>query len=307
MGSRAHEDRAGRGGRAQPRAVRLPLTAGSDIPLREVSGLAVGPDGGGWLLAAVGDRGPDVSYARMTGTTADTLGPWTCLDLSTLPAPAWLPPVSQAEAVAFDGRGSALVLIEDPALLVVLDRPTRALLHGYRLDARTLPTLDWSDPSSRGEGLLLLQEGHVLVVKEKGPAGLIEFGPPGTNALGVTRETLLASDQDWLRTSDDLLEALAWWPSDGRMADWSDAATAADGSVFVLSDQDRAIGRLELPLRPGDTACITQTWLLPDGVDKAEGLAFLPDGSTVVAVDRRKAGRNLFHLPPPAQWTLPGS
>jgi hypothetical protein len=38
---------------------------------------------------------------------------------------------------------------------------------------------EWSDPKgSRGEGMVLLPGGHLLVAKEKQPAAFIEFGPP---------------------------------------------------------------------------------------------------------------------------------
>jgi hypothetical protein len=43
----------------------------------------------------------------------------------------------------------------------------------------------WSDPKgSRGEGMVLLPGGHLLVAKEKKPAALIEFGPPHRDRWG---------------------------------------------------------------------------------------------------------------------------
>src|SRR4029079_4251463 len=47
-------------------------------------------------------------------------------------------------------------------------------------------------PNSRGEGLLLLRRGHVLIAKERDTACLIEFGPPGDRPIGVTADTVLA-------------------------------------------------------------------------------------------------------------------
>jgi hypothetical protein len=52
---------------------------------------------------------------------------------------------------------------------------------------------EWADDdNARGEGLLLMDRGHLLVAKQKDPVCLIEFGPAGDAPLGVSPETLLA-------------------------------------------------------------------------------------------------------------------
>jgi hypothetical protein len=43
-------------------------------------------------------------------------------------------------------------------------------------------------------------------------------------------------------------------------------------------------------------------WALPREVEKAEGLAFLADGTALVAVDRHAVSRNLVTLPPVSDW-----
>ena len=57
----------------------------------------------------------------------------------------------------------------------------------------------WSDPKgSRGEGMVLLPGGHLLVAKEKKPATLIELGPPQSRSRGLVRGGALADGERWL-------------------------------------------------------------------------------------------------------------
>ena len=287
-------------------APALEIRGRDEIPLREVSGLAFARWRGDPVLAAVGDRGPDVAYARLP-SSGPAKADWLVLDLSTLEAPGALPRVEQAEAIALDGVRLGVVLIEDPAMLMVVDLAERRIEHGYALDVVGMAGVDraWAeDGSSRGEGLVLMRGGHVLVVKEKRPGGLLEFGPDGSPPQGVSPASLLPPGEPWEAPDADRLVALAWWPGDPAFEDLSDAAIGPEGSLFVLSDQSCAIGRVALPLAADTQAVATldRIWRLPDVIDKAEGLAFLPDGSAVVAVDHPKVGRNLARLPPVAQW-----
>jgi hypothetical protein len=285
----------------------VPVSAWGEIPLREVSGLSCGPGLRGPLLVAVGDHGPDVAFTPILRDPAhgSQIGAWERIDLSDLPAPLGVPPVDQAEAVALDGAGTAVVLIEDPALLLVLDVREPRLTGAYRLDVATIPGLQeaWTkEPGSRGEGVVLMRDGHVLVVREKRPAGLLEFGPAGDRPLGVSPQSLLAGGA-WAPPKGPELTALAWWPGDGMLEDYSDAAVAPDGALYLLSDQSAAIGRVLLPLLPGAAAVpIARAWPLDEGIDKAEGLCFLPDGTALVAVDRAGHGRNVAFLPGPHAW-----
>jgi len=283
----------------------LEAIAFEQIPLREVSGLAIAPLPRGLCLVAVGDHGPGVALAPLD---SGRMSGWDVLDLAKLAKPAGAPEFDQAEAIAADGHQQALVLIEDPPLLLVLDTLNRRLTHAYVLVSGEHPGLDASwrdDSSSRGEGLVLLRRGHVLVLKEKRPAGLLEFGPPGDEPLGISADTLHHSGEPWQAPDLAQLVGLAWWPVDDTLADLSDAAIGPDGSLYLLSDQSNSIGQLALPLAVDGTPQYVQVWELDDAIEKAEGLTFLPDGSGLVAVDRSDRGRNLATLPPLAEWPRP--
>jgi hypothetical protein len=281
----------------------LAVTAVVEIPLREVSGLAVAVLRGGLVLAAVGDHGPNVALAPVHPD--GELGAWEVIDLSALDSPPGAPAVEQAEAVATDGAQHAMVLIEDPALLLVLDTAKRRLTHAYQLDAGQHEGLGqaWrEDPSSRGEGMLLLREGHVLVVKEKKPAGLLEFGPKGDAPVGLSSGSLHPRGQEWVPPAGDRLHGLAWWPIAHTLKDISDADIGPDGGLYLLSDQSNAIAEVRLPLAPGAAVEFVEVWALPDSIEKAEGLTFLADGAALVAVDHKHVSRNLAILPPIATW-----
>lgn len=163
------------------------------------------------------------------------------MDLSTLAGPAALPRVRQAEAIALDGVRLAVVLIEDPDPLIVVDMPERRIEGVDDAWAR--------DGSSRGEGIVLMRDGHVLVVKEK---------PPG---------------EEWAAPDTERLATLVWWPGDDAFDDFSDAAVDSDGLLYLLSDRSSAIGRVSRPLEAGCglPANLDRVWHLPGVVDKAEG------------------------------------
>ena len=287
----------------------LAITTFGEIPLLEVSGLALAQWEAGTFLVAVGDRGPDVAFVVLPPVPSEVgnLDTWRVIDLSTVDAPDGTPDIEQAEAIAVDGVRSAAVLIEDPPLLLVLDVPDRRVTRTFSLDGGDLAGLGstWADDaSSRGEGMVLLRDGHVLVVKEKRPAGFIEFGPEGASARGVSTSTLHPATEEWVAPPGTTLVALAWWPAEEQLDDLSDAAVGPDGCVYLLSDKTNAIGRLVLPLVPASDAPATldRVWALPEDVVKAEGLAFLPGGGAVVAVDQPRLGSNLAVLPPTIEW-----
>ncbi len=268
-----------------------------EIPLREVSGLAVGEWDGTTRVVAVGDRSPALAVARLD---AESLPDgWQPIDLGDLVG-APHHGLLQCEAVAVDATGVAVALMEDPARVALVDLAGLRWLGGAALEATAVPGLGrtWADdPTSRGEGVVLLDDGRLLVAKEKKPAGLLEFAVPGSAAHGLSAVTRLAR-APWGTSVPDVLAAVAWWPLDGPLEDISDVAVGADGRVYLLSDQSRAIGRLAHDLDPSSPgAAIDALWRLPKKVRKAEGLAFLPDGRALVAVDRPDAGRNLAVLP----------
>jgi hypothetical protein len=162
----------------------------------------------------------------------------------------------------------------------------------------------WSDPEgSRGEGMVLLLDGHLLVAKEKKPAALIEFGPPGSQSQGLVRGGALADGERWpIKKGHHRFVALAIWLPEKKLAktcaDFSDLAIGPDGCLYLLSDKSFTIARLDDLPEGGGAATLVDAWRLGDLDGKPEGLAFTAQGQVVVGLDTRKARRNLVLLEP---------
>lgn len=273
------------------KAPKLEVRDTADVPLREVSGLAVHA---GQLLA-VGDHDPVVFSAALDAWPLR----WHGTDLAGLDLPEG---GTQFEAVQSAGPDSVLVLQEQPARLLHLDLGTPALLATVLLevpDGHRLREAWLGDRSSRGESLVLTDRGHVLVVKEKDPTAILEFGPAGDEPVGWRRGGQVTPPEP----RDGTWVVLAtWWPADDlgkHLPDVSDATVGPDGRLYLLSDQGSAIAQLPDVLDPGGGEVgAVAVWRIAGAPENAEGLVILTDGTPVVALDTKSAKRNLLRLDP---------
>lgn len=273
------------------KAPKLDVREVGDVPLREVSGLALR---GGELLA-VGDHDPVLFTAPLEPWPLR----WRGIDLADLDLPEG---GIQFEAIEPTGTQAVLVLQEQPARVLHIDAAVPALLGTLTLDVpegHRLRQAWLGDRSSRGESLLLVDQGHLLVVKEKDPAAILEFGPAGDAAVGWRRGGPTVAPGP----GDATLTVLAtWWLGDElstRLPDISDATVGPDGRLYLLSDQGSAIARLPDSLDPqGGTVDAVATWRIAGHPENAEGLVILADGTPVVALDTKSPRRNLLRLDP---------
>ena len=180
---------------------RLKIHQVATLDLPETSALTMRsqPEGPPRLLA-VGDEDfavvsteIDDHRGTLVGTRRDDLRPVlrnTPIDLRS---------GSGFEGVASDRDGTIVLLQEEQARLLVFAPDLTRLLHTLVLavpaDDPVLNPAWHREPNSRGEGLLLLQRGHILIAKERNPPCLIEFGPPGDPPTGITADTVLAPNQ----------------------------------------------------------------------------------------------------------------
>ena len=130
---------------------------------------------------------------------------------------------SQWEAVAVDGKESVCMLSETHAEITCHGHRLRHAKGVFTLDVSGIPALDsaWkAQPNSRGEGMLLMKKGHVLVLKEKKPSLLIEFGPEGDQPVGYGPDTFLGprvrNSPVWVGASVRLFTGQARWPPLGN-------------------------------------------------------------------------------------------
>jgi hypothetical protein len=160
---------------------------------------------------------------------------------------------SQIEAVCADGLGRVLLLQETPPRVELIDPKSLKVVASIDLavEDRGEIARAWSHPKgSRGEGMVLLRDGHLLVAKEKKPAAFIEFGPPHSRSRGLGRGGALPAGKRWpIKKGHHRFVALAIWLPDKRLAktcaDFSDLEIGPDGYLYLLSDKSSAIARLD--------------------------------------------------------------
>jgi hypothetical protein len=277
-----------------------------DVPLREVSGVCMrrGRDRRISLLA-IGDRVAKLAWIALPRGDADSLD-WHIVDIARLPGSRLPERDPQIEAVCADGAGRVLLLQETPPRAELIDVVRSRVVASIDLAVEGASELarSWSDPKgSRGEGVVLLPGGHLLVAKEKRPAALIEFGPRGSRSRGLARGTALAGGAPWTvaRGRSEFVVRAIWFPNEAlatACADFSDLEIGPDGRLYLLSDKSATIVRIEdLPAGGGIAAC-SAVWPLGDLGGKPEGLAFTRNGRAVVALDKRKRRHNLVLLEP---------
>ncbi len=211
---------------------------------------------------------------------------------------------SQWEAAATDGEGTLFLLKESLSVINVFSADLSKAIHRIDLDVPKSHPLydDWqADSNSRGEGLLLLKNGHFLVAKEKNPAALVEFGPAGDAALGLEAASRLGGTEAFqfpTKTRATYVPLKVWLltkESEEAMPDISEITLTADGTLYLLSDKTQSIARLEADLKANeDKARVEEVWKLPKDVVQPEGLVLLDDFSPLVGIDAKEQKVNLF-------------
>jgi hypothetical protein len=241
---------------------RLRVCRVVDVPLREVSGICLRRSSNGRLfLIAVGDRTAKIAWFSQPRSDAGRID-WHTRSIAKLSGSMLPKHDSQIEAVGADGLGRVLLLQETPPRVELIDPEALKVLASIDLavEGRGEIARVWSDPKgSRGEGMVLLPGGHLLVAKEKKPAAFIEFGPPHSRSRGLVRGGALADGKRWqIKKEGHRFVALASWFPDKTLvktcADFSDLEIGPDGYLYLLSDKSAQLrgsmisGRVAAPL-----------------------------------------------------------
>lgn len=278
-----------------------------DLDLHEVSGICERPEGAGRArqLLAVGDQ---THHILVGDLPAGGPGGFQRRDLAPLLADAGLrtPGESQWEGIDTDASGRVFVLREVPGTVLVLDEALERLLHVFPLTVEDDPgeVEAWeADENALGEGLLLLRNGNLFVVKEDKPRQLLEFGPPGARPGGL-RDDLPIAHASRFPTPPErrvTFRLLTAWDLGGeameRVGDLSDVTVGPDGRIYLLSDESRCIARLQPTLAPDDRLVeVDRIWPLPDRLHQPEGLVITRDWEVLVAIDHDEPRGNLFLL-----------
>jgi SdiA-regulated len=288
-------------------AAELDVVQVWDLDLREVSGICERPAGHRRprQLLAVGDQSHHILVGEL-GVGGP--GRFERRDLQPLMAGAGLrtPESSQWEGIDTDATGRVFVLREVPGTVLVFDQTLETLLHVFPLTVEDDPAeLEaWeADHNALGEGVLLLRNGHLFVVKEDKPRQLLEFGLPGARAEGLREDLPIAHASEFPTPPESRVtfRLLTAWDLGGeaaeRIGDLSDVTVGPDGRIYLLSDQSRCIARLQATLDPEDGLIeVDRIWGLPDRLHQPEGLVITGNWEVLVAVDHDEPRENLFLL-----------
>jgi uncharacterized protein YjiK len=270
---------------------RIGTVASVHLPITEVSGLGHRIVGNKTTYLAVGDA--STTLVTFTIGSSGRISNVDTHDLSALFGSS----ASQWEGVAGDGEGRVFLLTESESTITVLDKDLRRILHKIKLSIpRNHPlAADWADDeNSRGEGMVLLANGHIIVAKEKNPPALVEFAPRNAAPEGYRADLALGTRAFPLPqgATTEFVATKHWVLKDrdaGWLSDISDLAIDQENRLLLLSDQGRAIARIERTLDPIEAKIdVKAIFSLPSGVDKPEGLAF-GGSEPFVATDSKHA------------------
>ena len=215
---------------------------------------------------------------------------------------------SEFEGVAGDASGRLFVLREGPSLILVLDAEGAV---AQTLDVRVLDDLpelaaEWHDPERlnfRGEGILLLRNGHVLVAKQRRSTWLIELGPPDEPAQGFTTASAIRPGERFAlhATTTEMRALTAWLVDDPEIESLNDLAADEQGRLYAISAKSRRLARLDHDLDPSGGTARLAAYDLPKDLfeskdDKAEGLVHSGRLGWLVGLDLDRDGDNVALL-----------
>lgn len=290
----------------------LSLLRTEDIPLREVSGVCLRREAGGDMaLVAFGDRTSIAAWVELPDDDAGAYI-WQTVDMANVTGSLIPRDDPQVEAVCADGAGRILILQENPPRVELLDWAARTVATRIALEIPDSHPLhdSWVDPeSSQGEGAAFMQNGHLLIAKEKDPAAFVEFGPEGDEPSGFGAGSALKGGARWpTEEGDHVFVPLAVWHPSVKLAgaceDFSDLEVGPDRRLYLLSDMSQSIARIGELVVGDAVARADEVWKLPLLDGKPEGLALTRNGRAIVGLDTKKAKENLVLLEPPiAQGT----
>ena len=270
--------------------------------MREVSGLALAQDEGGVDIYAVGDASYDLGRLQAEGPPRSvSIQVRDVADLASAEPNA----ASQWEAVATAGPLGVCALAETSGRVACLSNDLTQVVADFRLDVASIPSLDrqWTEePNSRGEGMVLLRWGHILLLKEKKPPLLVEFGPEGDLPEGWNVDAPLCAGETFAVPASGALVALKVWTFADSLAalakDGSELTVGPDGHLYLLSQESAVLVRLEGTLRPNEGKVhAAAAWRLPQELARAEGLVIDGRMHPWVAVDVHATdGPNIYRL-----------
>ena len=228
------------------------------------------------------------------------------IDLKTVD-PKFAKGKSEWESVYADSSGRVFILRENPAHVLILSPDLKKIESEFdlKVSPEFAKEISWqAEANSQGEGILPLKNGHILVIKEKRPLRILEFGPAGAKAQGYKAEFSIEHEGAFPLPKDAAqFELLAHWKfaleAEETLGDSSGINVDRKGNLYLLSDESGRISEIGSKLEVGAPLAFKKHWILPKGIVQPEGMVIDRDNRPIVAIDNKKAkDPNLFVLSP---------
>jgi uncharacterized protein YjiK len=296
-----------------PRISSLQVLESHTVPSVEISGMAwrTDPTTKKRELVLVGDRDSKILVIDWENRKTGLLPRETVLK----PLPSASPSAedssaqSQWESVFSDDSGRLFIIQEDPAQILVVAPDLGRIESRIRLtvpkDSPLAPS--WNqEGNGKGEGLLPLKNGHILVVKERGPIEVIEFAPAGAAAEGYRKELSLEKNGRFPLPKDALTEfyPVHRWKLTSESEELFEDASGLDldrqGNLYLLGDQQNLVGKIGKTLKADESEVrVERLWSIPSVLRQPEGMVIDDGDRPIIAIDRKNAKKaNLFLLSP---------
>jgi SdiA-regulated len=223
---------------------------------------------------------------------------------------------SQWEGVTADREGKVFVLEENPGAVYVFDAELKSVLAVFKLlyppanasSSQVSKRLahSWKEEeNSRGEGILLLSKGHFLILKEKHPVAILEFGPKNDIPVGFSAKTSVSLTEKFElpKAAPTEYVPLAAWTLDKEASslieDASELSLSVHGNLLLLSDESQKVFDIGASLDPVQSEIsVHQVWKIPKSIMKPEGLVAVDKDSFVIATDSNGEGKNAYWVKP---------
>jgi hypothetical protein len=209
---------------------------------------------------------------------------------------------SQWEGISRDGAGNNFLLREFPGAIIVFDKNFETVKSLIKLD---YTYSKWKkkkkkgklQSNSSGEGLILLENGHILVVKESHPSSVIEFGPKGDEPFGFSEKSLLkANDGFEIPNRRSVYHVLKVWklPRMQPKCDASEITVGPNSELFLLSQSCKRIYKIANLEVKDKRMKILNTYNLPSIVSKPESLVVADNYQAIVGSDSKKSKKVIY-------------
>jgi hypothetical protein len=304
----------------------LRLVSTHTVPLREISALTGKQDEDGlWKVYAIGEKSQIIKefkfdakleslqmkhhidfsqplLDRFAICTSDSVS--ACHSIRNKLSSEW-------EAVATDEFGHFFLLNEVLASIVVYHHPTEKITGVINLEyfdmrpAKQVVHVQHQrhhykrSNNAMGEGMVFLENGHILIAKQRMSSGVIEFGPAGEEPSGFHAAPVGKDRPFPLKDGRVSLVPLHIWKLDERFesCEVNQMNTDAEGAIYLLSETCSWIGKLK-PLQTAENrVAVEKRWYVPRKIHRSEGFVVLGKDGFLVASDlKSKKGRNVFHL-----------